>query len=64
MTVIYFHVDIILDFPLTYKNASVLCLECACQHNTVNIEVFFVKRMKIPTQKGEHSCKCTELSLL
>ena len=21
------------------------------------------KVMKIPTQKGEHSCKCTELSL-
>jgi len=22
-----------------------------------------LKVMKIPTQKGEHSCKCTELSL-
>ena len=22
-----------------------------------------IKVMKIPTQKGEHSCKCTELSL-
>jgi len=27
--------------------------------------VFFVKsNKKIPTKKGEHSCKCTELSLL
>ena len=43
MTVIYFHVDIILDFPLTYKNASVLCLECACQHNTVNINFPLLK---------------------
>jgi len=25
--------------------------------------VFFLKIMKIPTQKGEHLCKCTELSL-
>ena len=25
--------------------------------------VFFLKMMKIPTQKGEHSCKCTGLSL-
>jgi len=36
-------------------------------HKTVNMVhvqvVFFVKVMKIPTQKGEHSCKCTELSL-
>jgi len=25
--------------------------------------VFFVKRNGNTTQKGEHSCKCTELSL-
>jgi len=25
--------------------------------------VSMLKVMKIPTQKGEHSCKCTELSL-
>ena len=37
--------------------------ECACLHKTVYIVVFFLKIMKIPTQKGEHSCKCTELSL-
>ena len=58
----YFHVNIILDFPITYRTDSVLCQsECACLHKTVNMVVFFV--MKIPTQKGEHSCKCTELSL-
>ena len=28
-----------------------------------NMVVFFLKITKIPTQKGEHSCKCTELSL-
>ena len=58
------HVNMIWDFLVTYKNASVLCqLECACQHQTVNIVqvVFLTKIMKIPTQKGEHSCKCTEL---
>ena len=42
-TPIYFHVNIILDFPITYRNASVLCqLECACLHKTVNM-VFLVK---------------------
>jgi len=34
---------IILDFPITYRNASVLCqTECACLHKTVNMVVFFV----------------------
>ena len=38
---IYVQVNIILDFPITYKNASVLCqIECACLHQTVN-RVFF-----------------------
>jgi len=47
-----------------YKKASVLWQsECPCLHQTVNMVVFFLKIMKIPTQKGEHSCKCTELSL-
>ena len=54
-TILYFHVYIKLDFPIIYRNASVLCRsECACLQVPV---------MKIPTQKGEHSCKCTELSL-
>jgi len=43
-TPIYFHVYIILDFPRTYRTASVLCQsECACLHQTVNMVVFFVK---------------------
>ena len=63
-TIIYVHINILLDFPITYKNASVLCqYECACLHQTINMIVFFLKIMKIPTQKGEHSCKYTELSL-
>ena len=54
----YVHVNIILDFPITYKNAKVLCQSvCACSHQTVNMVVFFTKKMKIPTQKGEQSCK-------
>jgi len=43
-TKIYFHVYIILDFPFTYRNASVLCQsECTYLHKTVNIVVFFIK---------------------
>ena len=61
---IYVHVNIILDFPITYKKASVLYQsEWACLHQTVNMVVFFLKIMKIPTKRGEHSCKRTELSL-
>ena len=45
--IIYVHVYIILDFPVTYRNASVLCQsECACLHKTVNMAVFFVKSNK------------------
>jgi len=60
-TNIYVHINILLDFPITYKkNASVLCQsEWACLHQTVNM----VKTRKIPTPNGEHLCKCTELSL-
>ena len=64
MTIIDVHVNIILDFSITYINASVLCQsECTCTHQTVNMVVFFLKIMKIPTHKGEHSCKCAELCL-
>jgi len=36
------HVNIILVFPITYKNTSVLCQsECACLHQTVKMIVFF-----------------------
>ena len=63
-TIIYVHVYIILHFPITYRNASVLCQsECAFLQKTLNMVVFFVRMMKIPTQKGERSSKCTELSL-
>jgi len=58
------YVNIILNLPITNKSDSVLCQsECACLHQTVNIVVFFLKIMKTPTQKGEHSCKCIVLSL-
>jgi len=45
-TTIYFYDYIIhvLDFPITYRNASVLCQsECACLHKTVNMVIFYVK---------------------
>jgi len=50
----YFHVNIILDFPVTYKNASVLCQsECACLHKTINMVVFFVKSNENTFHKRE-----------
>jgi len=43
-TIVYFHVYIILDFHITYRNVSVLCQsEWACLHKTVSMVVFFVK---------------------
>ena len=52
-TILYFHVYILLDFLITYRNASVICQsEFACLHKTVNMVVFFVKVMKIPNYKG------------
>ena len=64
-TIIYVHVKIILDVPIPFKNASVLSqIECPWLHTTINnMVVFLLKIKKIPTQKGEHFCKCTELSL-
>ena len=42
--IIYFHVNIILNVPIKYRNASVFCQsECACVHKTVNMVGFFVK---------------------
>ena len=52
-TMIYVHVYIILDFPITYRNASVLCQsECACLHKTVNRVVSFVKSNENTYPKG------------
>jgi len=52
-TPIYFHVYIISNFPITYKNASVLCQsECACLYKTVNMDVFFVKSNENTYPKG------------
>jgi len=52
-TIIYFHVYIILYFPITYKNASVLWQsECACLHKTVNMVVFLVKSNENTYPKG------------
>ena len=49
-----------------YKISHIIIIEMiqwfANLHQTVNLAVFFFKIIKIPTQKGEHSCKCTELS--
>jgi len=43
----------ILDFPITNRNASVSCQsECACLHKTVNVVVFFVKRKDKTYPKG------------
>ena len=51
-----FHVNIILDFPITYRNATVLCQsECACLHKTVNMVVFFVKSNENTYPKGTHA---------
>ena len=48
----YFHDYIVLDVPITYKNASVLCQsECACLHKTVNM-VFFEKSNENTYPKG------------
>ena len=52
-TIIYVYVNVILDFPITYRNASVLCQsECACLHKTVNMVVFFVKSNENTYTKG------------
>ena len=46
-TILYYHVYMISDFPITYRNVSVLCQsECACLHETVNMVVSFVKTNK------------------
>ena len=59
-TIIYVHVYIILDFPITYSNA----LECASLHKTVIMAVFFVKSNENTYPKGRalilHSCPSNE----
>jgi len=51
--IIYFHVYIIIDFPITYRNASALCQsDCACLYKTVNMVVFFVKSSENTYPKG------------
>jgi len=43
-TILYFQVNVVLDFPLTYRSTAVICQsDCACLHKTVNMTIFFVK---------------------
>jgi len=52
-TIMYFHVYIILDFPITYRNVSELCQsECACLHKSVIMVVFCVKINENTYPKG------------
>jgi len=52
--IIYVHVYIISDFPITYRNASVLCQsECACLHKTVQVGIFLFKDNENTYQKRE-----------
>jgi len=60
-TKVYFHVNTIIDFPITYRNVSVICQsECACLRKTVNLVVFFVKSnentKRESTHANVHSC--------
>ena len=51
--IIYFHVNIILNFPITYKTALVLCQsESECLHQTVNMVVFFTNNNDNTFPKG------------
>jgi len=53
MTIVYVHVNILLDFPITYRNVYELShSECACLHQTVNIAVFFTKNNENTYPKG------------
>ena len=52
-TIKYVHVYIILDFPATYRSASVpFQSECTCLHKTVNMVVFFIKSNENTFPKG------------
>ena len=51
-------------FCNVYKSFSALTIRMRLStSNTKQSSFLYKKIMKIPTQKGEHSCKCTELSL-
>jgi len=51
--IIYVNVNVLLDFPITHKNASVLCQsECTCLHKPVNMAAFFTKSNENTYSKG------------
>jgi len=53
MAIIYFHVNIILDFPITQNIALVVCKsECACLNQTANMVVFFTTKYENTYSKG------------
>jgi len=64
MSIVYFHVYT-LDFPITYRNASVLCLsECPCLHKTVYTVVSFLKMMKIRKYLPKRESICANVQRL
>jgi len=53
-TIIYFHVYIILDFPITYRMLRRFANQNAHAYIKQLKKFSLLKVMKIPTQKGEH----------
>jgi len=54
-TIIYFHVYIILDFPITYRMLRRFANQNAHAYiKQLTWQFSLLKVMKIPTQKGEH----------
>jgi len=52
-TIIYVDVNLILDFPIEYKNDSVLChSECTYLHQTIKHGSFLFKNNKNTYPKG------------
>ena len=63
-TIIYVHVKIILDFPITYKiYSSALPIRMRMWTSNSKHGSFRLNANKTTSQRGEHSCKCKELSL-
>ena len=60
MTIIYVNVNIISVSLLTWNNAIRMRMFTS---NSKHISFLSKIEWKKNTQKGEHSCKCTELSL-
>ena len=63
MTIIYFHVYVLLDFPIAYRNASVLCQSESTENTYPKERALMQMYRVVPIMKRRNCCYRADIGL-